>query len=86
MSLGKNKFAFPNNCLHFSKRSVLLDQYDRRFPPGVPFQPSLMFASKPRTYTNQAPFGCPTVGLAHGLTHKQRLSHRILRGINTLAY
>jgi hypothetical protein len=87
MSVGKNKFWCPNHCLHFSKHSVLLDQYGRRFPQGVPFQDNLMFVSKPRTYKNEAQLGCPTIGLALSLTKKtKRVGHRRLQGVNTLGY
>jgi hypothetical protein len=33
-------------------------QYARVFVPGKPFQPSLMFVSKAKTYPIEAPFRC----------------------------
>jgi hypothetical protein len=42
------------------------------FVPGKPFQPSLMFAGKARSYPGEAPFRCSNLGKAPGLTHKHK--------------
>jgi hypothetical protein len=42
----------------------------RVFVPGKPFQTSLMFVGKARTYPTEEPFRCSTPGWAPGLAHK----------------
>ncbi len=51
----------------FSQNFIFFTIYDwahlsRLFVPGMPFQPSLMFASQVWDYLSEAPFKCSTLG------------------------
>ncbi len=56
------------------------------FVPCRPFQPSLMFASKARTYLREPPFTCSTLGRLLALPTNIILGWNSLSGANTLAY